>query len=441
MEVDTLPEVDRRSGERMVMVVAGSNARAAWALFIVAFCIGIVQLLHPVGYGLGPGYETAAIARNLVARGTFGNPFDLGESGLTAVVPPLHPMLLAAFFWLPVPWSLILAVLGNVIANAVTAALLPGLSKRFCGDRAPGIGAGFLWMFAMQLMPAWDGGYTLAALLAFLVLTTDTFEATVRPGWAAAGGGLAAGIISNENPATLPILALWICFLLIRREEKLPEILRHFAVFALLIAAANAPWLIRNYRIWHAFTLRTNFGMTFYSSNNDCAQSSLKLEMESGCYQRNHPAGSASELALMNHLGEVAFDRERTKATLKWIRSHPRRFEELTVARIREFWFPGTQSPLYTTYAAWFISALSIPGILLMLRKGMPIAWVILILWMVYPLPYYVVVSGGRYRYPIIWSSLLAAGFFLAFCGRCARRQLLEGGWRSRFATVEIQGG
>src|ERR1019366_5909844 len=224
----------------------------------------------------------------------------------------------------------------NVIANALTAAFMPGLSKRFCGNAWPGVVSGALWLFAMHLLPAWDAGFTLAALVAFLLLTADAFESGASVRWAAAGAGLAAGIISNENPATVLVFGPWIIFLLLRRNAKMQEKVRHLIVFALLVGAANVPWIIRNYRIWHTFTLRTNFGMTFYSSNNECAQSSLVREMQSECYQRNHPNGSTSELALMKKQGEVEFDRERTKATLEWIRSNPERFRELTLGRMRD---------------------------------------------------------------------------------------------------------
>ncbi len=417
---------------------AVSGEQAARVLFLCAFSIGLIQLLHPVGYGLGPGYEMAVIARNLVNHGTFGNPFDTGQSGPTAVVPPLHPMFLAACLrLLPVPWSLLLPLLGNITANAVTAALMPRLSERFCSSAAPGVFSAILWLAVMQLMPAWDAGFTLALLVIFFVLTSDALQNDKAPLWAPAGAGLMAGLISNENPAIVLVFIPWIFFLLIERQERARDTLRYLTVFTLLLAAANLPWIIRNYRIWHTFTLRTNFGMTFYSSNNDCAEASLVRSMETGCYQRNHPAGSAGELALLKQLGEVEFDRERTNATIKWIRSHPVRFRDLTLVRVLKFWFPDTRQPGYTRYTVWLVTALSIPGVVLMLRRRVRIAWLVLIVWTVYPLTYYIVVSDGRYRYPIMWASLLPAGYFLSVCWSYSQRRI----WGNPFATLEVQGG
>jgi hypothetical protein len=377
--------------------------------------IGIVQLVHPVGYGFGHGFEMSAIAKNLAAHGTFGNPFEPAITGPTAVVPPLHPIFLAAFFWLfAPPFSGLLPTLGNILANALTAALMPRLSTLFSGNPAPGVFSGVLWMCAMRLMPQWDAGYTLAALVLFSVLTADAIGRGRTSGTAAVAAGLAGGLISLGNPATVLVFVPWVLFLLIERRLPAKGALRYLATFALTVALCNVPWVMRNYGIWHAFALRTNFGMTIYSSNNDCAQPSLVTDGRNGCYQQTHPVASEAETALLKRLGEVEFDRERTAQAMEWIRSHPDRFRELTLTRVKEFWFPEPQPPAYTFYAIWAITALSIPGMILMAKNRLPVAWFVLVLWTVYPLMYYIVVSSDRYRYPVIWSSLLPAGYFLS---------------------------
>jgi 4-amino-4-deoxy-L-arabinose transferase-like glycosyltransferase len=391
------------------------GGRASWALFFVAFWIGIFQLLCQVGFGFGHGFEMAAIARNLVAHGTFGNPFEPAITGPTAVVPPLYPVFLAVFFRLfPSPFARLLATLGNILANALTAAWMPRLATLFYGNPAPGVFSGVLWLFAMRLMPQWDAGYTLAALVLFSVLTADAIARGKPSGRSAVAAGLAGGLISLANPATVLVFVPWVLFLLVQRRWPVKDALRYLAIFALTVALCNVPWVIRNYRIWHAFALRTNFGMTIYSSNNDCAQSSLRGDGRNGCYQQTHPVDSQAELALLKRLGEVEFDRQRTARAIVWIRSHPSRFRELTLARVREFWFPEPAPPAYTFYATWLITALSIPGMILMARHRLPAMWFVLVLWIVYPLMYYIVVSSDRYRYPVIWSSLLPAGYFLS---------------------------
>jgi hypothetical protein len=179
------------------------------------------------------------------------------------------------------------------------------------------------------------------------------------------------------------------------------------------MALTLAPWLVRNYRIWGVFALRTSLGITLYSSNNDCAEPSLYQEAVSGCIQRTYPIDSQAEARLLRELGEVQYDRLRRADTMRWIFSHPRRFAELTAGRVVDFWFPDPRQWPYGSYGIWAITILSIPGIILTVRRREAIAPLILCVWLIYPLLYYVVVSCDRYRYPILWTSLLPAGYGL----------------------------
>jgi len=66
----------------------------------------------------------------------------------------------------------------------------------------------------------------------------------------------------------------------------------------------------------------------------------------------------------------------------------------------------------------WLITLLSIPGMVLMWRRRERVRWFIFSVWLLYPLIYYVVVASDRYRYPILWTSLLPAGYCLVVLGR-----------------------
>jgi len=56
--------------------------------------------------------------------------------------------------------------------------------------------------------------------------------------------------------------------------------------------------------------------------------------------------------------------------------------------------------------------------------KRLPLTAFILLVLSVYPLPYYVIVSDVRYRYPILWLSMLGAGFFADELFRALRRKM-----------------
>jgi hypothetical protein len=380
---------------------------------VAGLLIGCYQALLP-GFGFGRGNEMASIARTLVATGTYGNPFPPAVTGPTAVVPPLYPLFLAALIKLfgLSPLFVLAADLANVLANALVAALMPRLSRVFYEDAAPGVFAGVLWLFSMRLLPQWDVSYTVLGLVLFLLLSAATIAHTNRVSLWASLAGLIAGFLTLANPATLLVVMPWVLFLVWRRRVPFHHALRYGSVLVVAIGLCNLPWVIRNYMIWHEPVLRTNFGMTIYCSNNDCAQSSLFRNMANGCYQSTHPVLSEKESTLLKDLGELKYDRKRTADTFAWIRSHPNRFRQLTVSRIVEFWFPDGLNQ--TLYAFWLSTILFVPGLFVMARRREPVTAFVLFVSLVYPLMYYIVVSCDRYRYPILWASQLPAGYFAA---------------------------
>jgi hypothetical protein len=384
------------------------------ALFAAGLVVGLEQLIHPVRFGTGPGFEVTSVARSLAEHGAFANPFSPVVTGPTAVCPPLYPLFLSLLWRLLGSHVLMgfAAAIGNIFANAFTAALLPRLCEAAFGDRRPGLFAGVLWLLAMRIIPGWDTGYTLTLMVCFCVASSWAF-ATRQRVLCSIATGLLGGAVSLMNPATIPVLALWVTFLLLATPRPRTSAFRLASILLLTIGVSNIPWLVRNYRIWHSVTLRTGFGMTLSASNNPCAASSLVESVRSGCFQQAHPSGGGDEARLAQALGEVAYDRRKTGDALRWISANPDRFRQLTVSRVVEFWFPRPVPPRHIGYAIWAITALSIPGIVLLLKRRHPFAWCAIPLWLFYPLVYYVSISDDRYRYPILWTSVLAAAYFL----------------------------
>lgn len=384
------------------------------ALFLAAWIAGLGQFLFAGGYGFGRGYEMAAIARSLAERGAYANPFAPALTGPTALVPPIHPLFLAALLRLfgTEAGMHMAAVFANVLANALIAALLPRLAAVCYGDARIGIIGGALWLVSMRLLPQWDVSHTILGLICFCLLTARHVRRG-EPGVWALGAGALAGLLLLLNPASALVMGPWLVWLFVRRRPGWGTALRYSAIAAAAAALTVAPWLARNYRIWGVPVLRTSLGITLYSSNSDCAQPSLYQEAASGCIQKTFPVDSEAEASLLRSMGEVRYDRLRTADTLRWISSHRNRFAELTLGRIRDFWFPSPMESAYTCYAIWGVTLLSIPGIVLSFRRRLAIAPLLLSVWAIYPLMYYVVVSCDRYRYAILWTSLLPAGYAL----------------------------
>jgi hypothetical protein len=103
-------------------------------------------------------------------------------------------------------------------------------------------------------------------------------------------------------------------------------------------------------------------------------------------------------------------------AALDWIRTHPKRFAVLTLRRFVEFWYPPHASGI------WIITSLSGLGLLLLLARKDPVGGFLVAVLATFPGIYYVIESNVRYRYPILWVSLLMAGYALAALGTSATR-------------------
>ena len=404
----------RMASQPASMIASKSEKpKSSYVLFVCALAVGIVEIVFPRGYAFGPGYEMAGIARNLAQRGFFGNPFEPWITGPTAVVPPLYPLLMApAMKLLDPPWSFMFIALTNAICNAISAALMPRISSLLFGNRLPGVVAGVLAILSLRVIAEWDAGFTLCALLLYVTATLSYAQSGRFSPKAVVSAGIAAGVIANANPATLLVSVPWMFYVTVYAKwPPRAAVLKNLLLFASMFVLAILPWIARNYRLLGAPVVRTNLGMTVYASNNDCAKASMAEDEDFGCYRLYHPSVNPAEIALLSQLGEVEYDRQRTAAAFAWVRSHPAQFVDLTLARIGRFWFPLPVTPFYPAFGIGLATLLSIPGIVLMLKRRISFAWAVLFAYGVFPLMYYVVVTDERYRYPILWCSLLAGGY------------------------------
>lgn len=388
-----------------------TEANLSFYLFLGGAIAGLIQLTYPVEFGTG--FEMVAIGKNIAKSGSFANPYAVAATGATAAVPPAYPFFLgilnkvlrnqAAVF--------LVAVICNIVVNALAASLLPKLSRVIFRDLLPGVIGGAFWLATAHLMPSWDTSYTVAGLILFCLMSELFLRERRSVILHGAGAGALAGLLSLLNPSAILVLLPWLAYLVLRRIAPLRAAVVYAAIIIAAMAMVDTGWMWRNYKQLGAFVLRTNLGMTLYASNNDCASSSLISNERSGCYQAHHPNTSAAEAELVRTLGEVAYDRLRVANAKQWAVSNPVPFTRLTAKRFWEFWFPPAELYPYSAAAIWIVTALSIPGLIIMGIRREPILFFMVTVSVVYPLLYYLVVTDMRYRYPILWLSCIAAGY------------------------------
>jgi hypothetical protein len=378
---------------------------------VVLFILAMVSALYlRPDYHIGGGGEPIAIAENLVHEGTFGNPFIVSaRTGPTAHLPPLYPAFLALLLWM-FPGQPA-ATICMLVVHGLHAALLPSVSKLLFGYRAPGVYAAALCIGlpVFALLSIWDAMYTATGLLLFGLFLGWVVERTPSPLLAGGAAGLFGAGLELMNPAGLPVLIGWVLFITARKYRALKPVTLFAASFALMTAAGCAPWIVRDYRYFHRFVLiRDDLGIALNASNNDCAQASLEDNLISGCAARMHPIRNRTEAELIVRMGEVDYNRMRTRTAINWIAAHRSRFLELTRQRIVDFWWPPHD------WAIRAITVLSFFGLLAMAHSASGPSLFLAGVLALFPVLYYVVESNIRYRYPIMWTSLLAAGYLLS---------------------------
>ena len=162
--------------------------------------------------------------------------------------------------------AVLVATVCNVLANAVTARLLPRFSRQLLGNSWPGVVASLFWIATARLMPAWDCGFTVLGLTWLCILcTSQSFAEGRLRDWC--GSAIFAALLVLLNPSTVLVmlpLAVWTA---LRCVHPLRCGAIHLVAGLLLVL----PWMARNHHELGAYVLRTNFGISLYAAKNGCA--------------------------------------------------------------------------------------------------------------------------------------------------------------------------
>ena len=77
-----------------------------------------------------------------------------------------------------------------------------------------------------------------------------------------------------------------------------------------------APWLVRNYMLFHKFIpVRSGYGLELYIGNNGYSQHWVNRTL--------HPNHSDAELSEYERVGEIAYMDHKMRQAKDYIRSHP----------------------------------------------------------------------------------------------------------------------
>lgn len=354
--------------------------------------------------------ETGNIASSLVRGRGYSSPFGR-ESGPTASVTPVYPLLIAGIFRIfgieTVP-AFFASVFMNFVFSAATCVPIFYAGKRI-GGTGLASGAAWAWAFfpnAIILPFNWIWNTSLSALLvATLVWATLLLAKSERwHDWC--GYGLLWGFTLMTDPTIGSLLPFWLAWLAYRGAGPARERFGRPALAAAIAVLCCVPWTVRNYLAFHEFVpSRSTLGLELYVGNN---------ENYDDVHPRVWPFLITREREIYRYfrVGEMPFMHEEMRKALHFIFSHPRVEVRLWRERIVLYWM-GTLTPLrdFLDTDSLLLRAVSVcnllallgtlGGIAVLYGKRSDYAFPLSVCPVIFPIVFYATHSTLRYRHPI----------------------------------------
>jgi hypothetical protein len=426
-----------------------SRFAAPWVIFWVAFGLRVAVILIGHTYKLRSefdhfnfGFEAGRIARSLVLGQGYANPFN-GPSGSTAWLPPIYPLIMAGAFKLFGIYTNAAAMAVLFVNSLFSAAIAPavyeiaarcfdarGLARRGSVKAQP-VALWSAWMWAvypaaLQYAIHWFWEMSVSTcLFAWVVVLALRLRGVGERGIKEQGSGIREqglgirgsdvglwvgfgvlwGLIGLSNASLLILLApmvVWVGWSQLRAWRVTWRTWAGVGFMSLMFCVVMAPWVIRNERVLHAFLpTRSNLGIELYAStleSHDALPWGTALPVWAG----------DPEFKLFVKMGEVKFAAMRNVQAKARIKANPKQFWKWVLDRFLYFWDgtphvgdnkPAQEFGRQLSYS--FLSLCGLLGLALMLKRRVEGAGLFAIVFLLLPLPYYLVTVQARFRHPM----------------------------------------
>ncbi len=416
--------------------IAAALPKAVWSAMAAGLLLRLAVVPFLYADRLDPwrghwrfAWEMGMVGRSLAMGKGFSSPFP-PDTGATAWLGPVYPMLIAAVFkvfGLFTASSAIALLALNSLFSALTCIPVFFIARRTLGEHqarwAAWIWALFPYAIYLAAGRIWENVLT-TLLLSVLVWYTLVLEERGNALlWAGSAAVWAVTALTNPGACALLIpLGLWIAW---RRSRRGVPWFRDAAIGAIVFIALITPWEIRNVESFHRFVpLRDNFWMEMRVGNTG--------DLSDIYPDWAHPGRSPRELELYQQLGETKYLAHMREVSTGFIRQYPGEFAWLTVKRFLYTWTgfwstdPGYRKnePLQipNTFFCTVMTVLALLGLRWRWRWRRPWVAPYVIALVFFPLIYYITHPGIEYRHPIDpLMVILAAAAVVGFAERRTR--------------------
>ncbi len=375
--------------------------------------------------------ETGSVALALCQGQGFSSPFR-NNTGPTAWLVPIYPLLLSAIFRLFGPmnlYSFAAIVSFNILCSTLACIPIFHIGQRL-GGRAVASLAAWLWVLlpnAIMIPFEWVWDTSLAALLVALLLyfTLSVDASRKLRDWLVYGALWGFALLTNASIGAL--LLPWIGWTFYRKPQlatasETPGTthsssptnahpLRNFSTWRgpllslTLAVLCCLPWTIRNYVQFHKLIpLRSNFPFEFWSGNNSI------FDPYGGSAMAR--VTQAAEVRQYKQLGETAYMADKWRSAKEFVRTHPRLEVQLTRDRLITTWF-CTKTPIteFLETDSWLIRIIflynailfigAVVGIFVLARRRNIFTFPLAAGPLFFPLVYYITHVSLRLRHPL----------------------------------------
>ncbi|WP_088229006.1 glycosyltransferase family 39 protein [Desulfosporosinus sp. FKB] len=400
-------------------------------LFFIALGLELLYIKsYSVHYFISPdGYLYSNIAENFLQGKGLVNTANFAE-GVNHVVQafpktrdyvvgPVYPLLLALIYGIFgfKSYAMVIVVLHGVL-GAASAVLAFKTGELLFGKR-------YAWIpYVLTL------GYPLFAFWGMYVLTETTYVFAIwlflycSARYAREIGrpkmstllilGVVIGVSNLVRPFLLlyfPVMGFWIFWM---KGWRLKQALRDFMLILFMTVLVMSPWWIRNELKYHQSISVSNYGSyEFYLGNNPRTITNSYFVMDQPSYD---PAVKAR----IDKLPLLEQEKEYKSLGVSYIVSHPVLFLERTLAKEKNLFWQPVSSQEGQAYKMkgdfldkWYL-LLGLSGIILSIIWLKKYSFLLLyILYYSFIVSMITVVSGGRYRLPVMPAMILAGSLGL----------------------------
>jgi hypothetical protein len=404
-------------------------------IFVVTAASRLVRVLYTESYRSALDEEAVAAASNLAREGAFAN-IHGKDSGSTAHLSPLYPLLMAGTFRLlgvGTPGANLVNCCYAILAVAAAYTALPLLAARARLSRLGGLVAALLGILPVRWYSETEANWEQPCVTVVLVGMAWCFVWLHDREWGA-GPAAVTGMLCGAAALFSAVLAVPPTLFAIGELASRPGLRLRIArsVFALAVASflVMSPWVVRNYRVFGRFIpLRSNAALEFRIGNNPAADGRtygryLSPQQDVGMrgpISPYHPRCNQTQLERLKQLGEPAFMDEMALDAREWIFANPTRFVALCLRRFGLFWLPsadawspGARLASARALVVDAVGLLALCGMVRLVVRNHPYRWCFVATVFGPCLPYVVTHVSPRYTLPVYPLALLLACDFVA---------------------------